>query len=60
MDEEAQKPRVWKPGQIDLGSLSVAELTDYIAALETEIARVRADIARKERHRSGADSLFKR
>jgi uncharacterized small protein (DUF1192 family) len=44
----------------DLMPLSVAELGEYIAALEAEIARARAAIAAKQSHRAGVDSLFKR
>jgi uncharacterized small protein (DUF1192 family) len=42
----------------DLGPLSVGELKDYIAALEEEIARAEAAIAKKEAHRGGLDALF--
>jgi uncharacterized small protein (DUF1192 family) len=44
----------------DLGPMSIDELNAYIAALEQEIARVRDNIAAKQRHRSGAESLFRR
>jgi uncharacterized small protein (DUF1192 family) len=40
--------------------LGIAELEDYIAGLESEIARARAEIAVKQKQRSGAESLFKR
>jgi uncharacterized small protein (DUF1192 family) len=53
-------PRHRKVPPKDLTPLSVAELGDYIAGLETEIARARGAIAAKESHRTGADSLFKR
>ena len=52
-----RKPAV-KPK--DLDGMAIAELQDYIAALEGEIARARAKIAAKEAHRAGAASLFKR
>lgn len=45
------KPRV-------LEFLSVPELKDYITDLKTEIARVEADIARKETQKSAADAVF--
>lgn len=44
----------------DLGPLSIDELNAYIAALEQEISRVRHDIAAKQRHRNGAESIFRR
>lgn len=44
----------------DLAPLSIDELNAYIAALEAEISRVRHDIAAKQRHRSGAESIFRR
>jgi uncharacterized small protein (DUF1192 family) len=43
-----------------LDTLGVDELRDYIAELNAEIARVEADIARKNSHRSAADAFFKR
>ena len=43
---------------LDLQQMSVGELKDYIAALETEITRARDMIAKKEAHKSGIESLF--
>ncbi len=60
MDAEDLEPRKAAPKPRDLDTLSVAELTDYIAQLEAEIARARQKIAAKEAHLSGAASLFKR
>ena len=40
--------------------LGITELEEYIAGLESEIARARAEIAAKQRQRSGAEALFKR
>ena len=42
----------------DLQALSIDELEDYIASLESEIARADAAIAQKQKHRSGIDALF--
>jgi uncharacterized small protein (DUF1192 family) len=42
-----------------LDSLGVEELRDYIQELHNEIARVEADISRKQSHRSAADGFFK-
>jgi len=58
--DEDDLPRNRKPPPVNLGPMGVAELEAYIAGLEAEIARVRAEIETKRRHRSGADSIFKR
>ncbi|WP_428484978.1 DUF1192 domain-containing protein [Rhodopila sp.] len=42
-----------------LDSLGVDELRAYIGELTEEIARVEADIGRKQGHRSAADAFFK-
>lgn len=42
----------------DLQPLSVEELENYIAALEQEIQRADAMIAKKQAHKSGIDALF--
>ena len=44
----------------DLTLLGIAELEEYIFALEAEIARVRGEIATKQKQRTGAEALFKR
>lgn len=44
---------------LDLGTLSVGELEDYIKSLESEIVRARAMIAHKQAHRGAIESLFK-
>ena len=60
MDEEELLP-ARKPAPLkDLSLLGIAELEDYIAWLESEIARARAEIAEKKKHRGGAEALFKR
>jgi uncharacterized small protein (DUF1192 family) len=48
------------PKKKDLTPLSLAELETYIADMESEILRVRAEIAAKRKQRGGAESLFKR
>ncbi len=60
MDEEDLLPQRQPPKLKDLTLLGVAELEEYIAGLESEIARARAEIAVKQRQRSGAEALFKR
>ena len=47
-----------KPKQ-DLDPMSVEELNEYITELAQEIERVRAEISKKEAHRSGVEALFK-
>ena len=60
MDESELEPR-HKPAQPkDLSLLGIAELEAYIAELENEIARARADITAKLGQRRGAEALFKR
>lgn len=62
-DDDPLAPPPPKPGAFvprALANLSVGELTEYIAELEGEIARVKADISRKQAARAGADSVFKR
>lgn len=44
----------------DLDPLSVDELHERIAALEAEIARVRAKIDAAVNHRASAEALFKK
>jgi uncharacterized small protein (DUF1192 family) len=42
----------------DLQPMSVQELETYIAALEQEIIRADAMIARKQAHKNGIEALF--
>ena len=57
-DEPLTKRRRLDPLLLD--SLGIDELRSYIVELRTEIARVEADIGRKDSHRSTADAFFKR
>ena len=60
MDESDLEPRR-KPAQPkDLTLLGIAELEAYITELETEIVRVRVELAAKLGQRRGAEALFKR
>ena len=60
MNEDELEPRR-KPAQPkDLGNMGIAELEAYIAGLEAEIVRARAEIALKLGQRRGAEALFKR
>lgn len=56
--DDLDPPRpVLKP--LDLQTMSVGELKEYIASLEAEIERTRAMISKKESHRGDIESLFK-
>jgi uncharacterized small protein (DUF1192 family) len=58
-DDRPKKKIAHEIGQ-DLALLSVKELHERIALLREEIARLEADIARKQSSRSVADQFFKR
>jgi uncharacterized small protein (DUF1192 family) len=60
MDEEDLLPQRQSVKPRDLTLLGIVELEEYIAGLESEIARARAEIAAKQRQRTGAEALFKR
>ena len=60
MDELELEPRRNPSQPKDLSLLGIAELEAYIAELENEITRVRADITAKLGQRRGAEALFKR
>ena len=58
-DDRPKKKLVHEIGQ-DLTLLSATELTDRIALLKEEIARLEADRTRKQAIKSAADSFFKK
>lgn len=60
LDEDAEPRRAPRLEPLPLDLLGVAELRGYITALQAEIARVEAEIARKQSHRSAADAVFRR
>ena len=60
VDEEDLVPRNQPRKLKDLTLMGIAELEEYIAALDAEIARARGEIAAKQKQRSGAEALFKR
>ena len=60
MDEDDLAPQRQPPKLKDLTLMGIAELEEYIAGLDNEIARARAEIAAKQRQRSGAEAIFKR
>nr|WP_298687490.1 DUF1192 domain-containing protein [uncultured Dongia sp.] len=59
MDTDDLDPITKKPKLRNLDPLGVEDLQAYIAQLREEIARVEADIAKKKKHLSAAESLFK-
>jgi len=59
MDPEELEPRKKAPAPRELDSLSIEELRGYIAQMEAEIERVKAKIAAKQAHLTGAAGLFK-
>ena len=58
-DEDEPKPKLRRVTPIPLDPLGVAELQDYIAELQMEVARAEAAIVRKDGHRSAAERFFK-
>jgi uncharacterized small protein (DUF1192 family) len=52
-----KRPRLER---IPLDLLGIEELRAYISELKDEIARVEADIERKQSHRSAAHAFFRR
>jgi uncharacterized small protein (DUF1192 family) len=58
-DDRPRKKISHEIGQ-DLTLLSVAELGERINLMREEIARLEADIARKQATRSAADAFFKK
>jgi uncharacterized small protein (DUF1192 family) len=60
IDPEELEPRRKAPAVRNLEPLGVEELQRYVAELEAEILRVKAEIEVKKRRRSGAESIFKR
>ena len=62
MDEDEPRPPPTAATGIgrDLRALSVADLEAYIGALQGEIERVRAEIARRQDVRGAAEALFRR
>lgn len=59
MDDDDAKPKKQIVVGEDLSQMSVSELTDRIAALKSEIARIEADIDAKQGALSAADAVFK-
>ncbi len=60
MDEEDLEPQRAKPKPRNLDPMSLEQLNEYIAEMEAEIERVRAEIAGKSAHLNAAESLFRK
>lgn len=60
MDTDDLEPVVKKPDSKNLEIMSIEALGEYIAELEGEIERARAEIALKEIARDGAESVFRK
>ena len=58
LDDAPQKPTNMVIGE-NLDSISVTELEQRIQALESEISRLRAEIAKKQASRNAADAFFR-
>jgi uncharacterized small protein (DUF1192 family) len=59
-DEHAPKKKLAHEIGQDLTLLSAGEIADRIALLKDEIARLEADIAKKQAVKSAADLFFKK
>lgn len=59
-DDEALPRPPSRLERLPLDMLGIEELNAYIGELKAEITRVEADIARKQSHRSAADSFFRK
>jgi len=60
MEDEDLPRRTRRLEKLPLDLLGVEELNEYIAELREEIARVEADIGRKQSHRAAADAFFRK
>jgi uncharacterized small protein (DUF1192 family) len=59
-DDDRPKKKITHDIGQDLSLLSVTELNERIALMREEIARLEADIGKKQASRSAADQFFKR
>ena len=59
MDFEDLEPQKQSKKPRPLDNMSVADLKDYVAALQSEIVRVEAAIKAKQAHLEAMNSLFK-
>ncbi len=59
MDADDLEPAKTRAAAVNLETMSIAALHDYIAGLEAEMARARATIKAKEDAKSTAASVFR-
>jgi len=52
------EPKTKKPVLVDLGPMSIEDLTARIGDYEAEIARMKQAIVEKQKQRSSADAIF--
>jgi uncharacterized small protein (DUF1192 family) len=57
-DDQVKKPKGHEVG-MTIDAMSVDELAERIGILETEIARLKAAIEARNKHKSAAASVFK-
>lgn len=60
MEEQDLEPRTQRKKPKDLEVMSIEALEEYIAEMEAEIERARAEIAAKQDYRSAAEDVFKK
>ena len=60
LEEEEEVRRKRRLERLVLDTLGIEELREYISELHDEIARVEADIGRKQSHKSAADAFFRK
>ncbi len=59
-DDDAPIRKRIRLEKLVLDTLGIEELRDYIDELREEIARVEADITRKQSHRGAAEAFFRK
>jgi uncharacterized small protein (DUF1192 family) len=59
-DDDRPKKKIAHEIGADLSLVSVEELRERVVLLKEEIARLEADIVRKQASKSAADTFFKR
>lgn len=59
MDIEELEPQKKKPEPRNLEVMGVEELEAYLAELDSEMARVRAELESKKSYLAGAEAFFK-
>jgi uncharacterized small protein (DUF1192 family) len=57
LDEDSE-PKNKKPALRPLDKMSLAELAEYLEALDAEKSRVSAEMSRKKNHMQAVDALF--